>query len=140
MKKITHEGVITKITNNEIEVTVKVTGACASCQLNKMCISTESAEKIIIVPKKDNDNYRLGEHVEISSTTRQGYVAVCLVYVLPVILLVTAYFISFSYFDNELLSASVSIGIIILYDILIYFLNPLIKNKISFKLKHINYN
>lgn len=135
-EEITHEGVITQIKKDTIEVTVRATGACGSCELKNTCISTESAEKKIIVSREGYEDYKIGDNVIISSSTNQGYMAVILVYVLPVILMVALYFISFSHFKNELISASISVGSIVIYYILIHFINPWIKNKVSFKLKH----
>lgn len=135
-EEITHEGVISQIKNDIIEVTVRATGACGSCELKNNCISTESAEKKIIIPRDGYEDYKIGDNVIISSTTNQGYLAVILVYVLPVILMVALYFISFSHYKNELISASISVGSIVIYYILVHFINPWIKNKVSFKLKH----
>lgn len=135
-EEITHEGVITKIDNNIIEVTVNAKGACVSCNMKNTCISTENADKKIIIPRNGYEDYNRGDQVIISSTTNQGYWAVILVYVLPIILMVALYFISFSYLNNELISAAISVGSLAIYYIIIYFLNPLIKNKVSFKLKH----
>jgi sigma-E factor negative regulatory protein RseC len=137
-EEITHEGVITKIDKNNIEVTVNAKGACGSCSMKNTCISTENTDKIIIIPRDGYENYNSGDHVIISSTTNQGYWAVILAYVLPIILIVALYFISFSYLNNELISAAISIGALAIYYIIIYFLNPLLKNKISFKIKHID--
>jgi len=92
--------------------------------------------KKIIIPREGYEDYKIGDNVIISSTTNQGYLAVILVYVLPVILMVALYFISFSHFKNELISASISVGSIVIYFVLVHFINPWLNNKISFKLKH----
>lgn len=135
---IKHLGIVENINGSHLQVRIMQTSACASCSVKGYCGSAESKEKLIDI--YDNTNqYKCGDEVMLYGATSMGMKAVLIAFVLPFILLLAALFITMSVTDNdELLSAIISLLVLIPYYIILYFFRNKMKKNFSFTIKPIN--
>lgn len=134
---IKHKGTVESINGSLVKVRILQTSACASCNARGLCSSAESKEKIIEVYDTTN-SYKPGDPVMIYGTTSMGIRAVIIAFVIPFIILLITLFAAMSFSSgNELLSAFLSLLILVPYYIVLYFLRNKIKKDFSFTLKPI---
>ena len=83
-RMIKHDGII--ITLNEdgtALVRIVQTSACAACKAKAMCASAESAEKEMTVIHLGDEQWAVGNEVEVMVQQKMGWKAVVLAYLLP---------------------------------------------------------
>lgn len=83
MSEVKHNGFITQITDNKIQVKIERSSACGGCSSKKICGMGESKEMVIDVPRKKNDNFQLSEKVNVVSKSSLGWKALLYGYILP---------------------------------------------------------
>ncbi len=126
--KTCHSGIVKSINNQHIVVTVLSQSACVSCHAKGACSSSDSQEKEIEITTWVGE-FVPGEKVEIISDKSQGFRAVFLAYILPLILMVSELVIILNYTNKEVLAATGAIFILTIYYIgLFSFRNNLMKS------------
>ena len=113
--RISHEGIITKIDNDNVEVKILSKSACASCNIKTACNMSEMQEKIITIPAPKDKKLSIGQDVVISIRLGQANRAVIFAYVIPVIILI-------------------SIGSLIPYYFVLFLLKDRIKRKFEYEI------
>ena len=91
---IKHDGII--ITLNEdgtALVRIVQTSACAACKAKAMCASAESAEKEMTVVLLGDEQWVVGNEVEVMVQQKMGWKAVMLAYLLPFFVMLAVMFI-----------------------------------------------
>ena len=91
--RISHEGIITGIDDNNVQIKILSQSACASCNIKGACNMSEMKEKIISIPIPKDKNLSIGQEVKISMRLSQANRAVIFAYVIPVIILISMIFI-----------------------------------------------
>ena len=83
-KMIKHDGIIIAL-NEDGTALVRIvqTSACAACKAKAMCASAESAEKEMTVVLLGDEQWAVGNEVEVMVQQRMGWKAVILAYLLP---------------------------------------------------------
>ena len=127
--KISHEGIITKIEDSNIEVKILSRSACASCNIKGACNMSEMQEKIITIPAPKDKNLSIGQEVKISMGLGQANRAVIFAYVIPLIILVAMIFILSTLKIEEGLNALISIGTLIPYYLILFLFRNRLKRK-----------
>ena len=127
---ICHSGIVKSIDNQHIVITVLSQAACVSCHAKGACSSSDIQEKVIEITKWQGE-YTPGERVEIISTESQGFRAVFLAYVLPLVLMVAVLVFVLSATDNEVFAAFGALIILTSY----YFILYIYRNKLMKSLK-----
>ena len=81
---IKHDGIIIAL-NGDGTALVRIvqTSACAACKAKAMCASAESAEKEMTVVLLGNEQWAVGNEVEVMVQQKMGWKAVVLAYLLP---------------------------------------------------------
>ncbi|MBR5442886.1 MAG: SoxR reducing system RseC family protein [Paludibacteraceae bacterium] len=81
---IKHDGIIIGL-NEDGTALVRIvqTSACAACKAKAMCASAESAEKEMTVVLLDDEQWAVGNEVEVMVQQKMGWKAVVLAYLLP---------------------------------------------------------
>ena len=81
---IKHDGRIIAL-NEDGTALVRIvqTSACAACKAKAMCASAESAEKEMTVVLLGNEQWAVGNEVEVMVQQKMGWKAVVLAYLLP---------------------------------------------------------
>ena len=81
---IKHDGIIIAL-NEDGTALVRIiqTSACAACKAKAMCASAESAEKEMMVVLLGDEQWAVGNEVEVLVQQKMGWKAVVLAYLLP---------------------------------------------------------
>ena len=107
------------VNGDEITVEVIVSSACSGCHAKSICIPSDRRQERIVVKNTRNEQYEVGETVELLLETSAGNKAVVLAYVLPLIVLLVLLFGCYALTHKELLSVGISVlGVGIYYLIL----------------------
>lgn len=131
---ISHEGIITKITDDELEIKILAQSACAACHAKSACGMGEQAEKILTVPRPKDKDYELNQRVNIKMAIGQGNKAAVLAYLIPIVLLLAVLFTCLGLGLNEGLSALISIVALIPYYITLYLRRDKLKQKFEYSI------
>ena len=129
---ISHEGVITKITEDELEIKILAQSACAACHAKSACGMGEQAEKILTVPRPKGKDFALMQKVNVRMAIGQGNKAAVLAYLIPIILLLAVLFVCLGLGLNEGLSALISIVALIPYYIVLYLRRDKLKKQFDY--------
>ena len=132
---ISHEGVITKITDDELEIKILAQSACAACHAKSACGMGEQAEKILTVPRPKDRNFTLMQKVNVTMAIGQGNKAAVLAYLIPIVLLLAVLFICLGLGLSEGLSALSSIAILVPYYAILYFQRDKLKRRFEYRIE-----
>ena len=91
---IKHDGIIIGL-NEDGTALVRIvqTSACAACKAKAMCASAESAEKEMTVVLLGDEQWAVGNEVEVMVQQKMGWKAVMLAYLLPFFVMLAVMFI-----------------------------------------------
>ena len=91
---IKHDGIIIAL-NEDGTALVRIvqTSACAACKAKAMCASAESAEKEMTVVLLGDEQWAVGNEVEVMVQQKMGWKAVVLAYLLPFFVILAVMFI-----------------------------------------------
>ena len=132
---ISHEGVVTKIADDELEIKILAQSACAACHAKSACGMGEQAEKILTVPRPKDKNFALGQRVNVRMAIGQGNTAAILAYLLPILLLLAVLFTCLGLGLNDGLSALISIVALIPYYIVLYLKRDQLKKRFEYSIE-----
>ena len=91
---IKHDGIIIALNEDGIAlVRIVQTSACSACKAKAMCASAESAEKEMTVVLLDDEQWAVGDEVEVMVQQKMGWKAVVLAYLLPFFVMLAVMFI-----------------------------------------------
>lgn len=129
---ISHEGVVTKITDDELEIKILAQSACAACHAKSACGMGEQAEKTLTVPKPKDKEFALNQKVNVRMAIGQGNKAAVLAYLLPIILLLAVLFVCIGLGLGEGLSAIISFISLVPYYIVLYLRRDKLKRQFEY--------
>jgi sigma-E factor negative regulatory protein RseC len=129
---ISHEGVVTKITDDELEIKILAQSACAACHAKSACGMGEQAEKKLTVPRPQGKDFALNQKVNVKMAIGQGNKAAVLAYLIPILLLLAVLFLCLGLGMNEGLAALISIVALIPYYIVLYLRRDKLKQKFDY--------
>lgn len=132
---ISHEGIVTKINDDELEIKIVSQSACAACHAKSACGMGEQAEKILTVPRPKDQDFSLMQKVNVTMAIGQGNRAAVLAYLIPIVLLLAVLFICLGVGLSEGLSALISIAVLIPYYIILYFQRDKLKHRFEYRIE-----
>ena len=132
---ISHEGIVTKITDDELEIKILAQSACAACHAKSACGMGEQAEKILTVPRPKDQEFTLMQKVNVTMAIGQGNKAAVLAYLIPIVLLLAVLFTCLGLGLSEGLSALLSIVVLIPYYIILYFQRDKLKRRFEYRIE-----
>lgn len=132
---ISHEGIITKITDDELEIKILAQSACAACHAKSACGMGEQAEKILTVPRPEGQDFALNQRVNVKMAIGQGNKAAVLAYLIPIVLLLAVLFICLGLDVKEGWAALISIAALIPYYIVLYLRRDSLRKKFEYTLE-----
>ena len=93
-KMIKHDGIIIAL-NEDGTALVRIvqTSACAACKAKAMCASAESAEKEMTAVLLGDEQWTVGNEVEVMVQQKMGWKAVVLAYLLPFFVMLIVMFV-----------------------------------------------
>ena len=131
---ISHEGIVTKITDDELEIKILAQSACATCHAKSACGMGEQAEKILTVPRPKDRDFALNQKVSVVMAIGQGNKAAVLAYLIPIVLLLAVLFVCLGFGMNEGLAALFSIISLIPYYMVLYLKRDKLKQKFEYNI------
>jgi sigma-E factor negative regulatory protein RseC len=132
---ISHEGVVTKITDDDLEIKILAQSACAACHAKSACGMGEQAEKILTVPRPKDKEFSINQKVNVKMAIGQGNKAAVLAYLIPILLLLAVLFACLGLGLNEGLSALLGIVALIPYYIVLYLKRDKLKQKFEYNVE-----
>ena len=132
---ISHEGIVTKITDDELEIKILAQSACAACHAKSACGMGEQAEKILTVPRPKDKEFSINQKVNVKMAIGQGNKAAILAYLIPIILLLAVLFACLGLGLNESLAALLGIVALVPYYILLYLKRDKLKQKFEYNVE-----
>lgn len=138
MKKdcVEQKGIVIKKQEDKVIVKIEQKSTCSSCHARGACTSLDKKDKEIEIKTKDTQNYNIGDEVIITISTKLGLKAVFIAFVLPLILLVIALFLSIKLFSlTQSLSALVSLLVVAAYYFFLYKQNLFLSKEFNFLIK-----
>jgi sigma-E factor negative regulatory protein RseC len=129
---VSHEGVVTKITDDELEIKILAQSACAACHAKSACSMSEQAEKILTVPRPEGQEFQLLQKVNVRMAVGQGNKAAILAYLIPIILLLAVLFVCLGLGLGEGLAALISIVALVPYYIVLYLKRDALKKEFEY--------
>ena len=132
---ISHEGVITKISDTELEIKILAQSACAACHAKSACGMGEQAEKILTVPKPTDRDFQLLQKVNVTMAIGQGNKAAVLAYLIPIVVLLAVLFVCLGLGLGEGWSALISIGELSPYYIGLYLQRDKLKRRFEYRIE-----
>ena len=129
---ISPEGIVTKITDDELEIKILAQSACAACHAKSACGMGEQAEKILTVPRPKDKEFTINQKVNVRMAIGQGNKAAVLAYLIPIILLLAVLFVCLGLGINDGLAALISIVALVPYYIVLYLSRDKLKEKFEY--------
>ena len=122
---VKHLGVISKIHNNVVTVSLKGDINCEACHAKGACGVSEAKEKEVEVLLTE-ESFKLDESVEVILSKSLGLKAVFWAYVFPFILLISVLIIASSFY-SEWIAGLLAIAILVPYYMALYVLKSSFK-------------
>ena len=132
--RISHEGIITRIDDNNVQVKILSKSACASCNIKGACNMSEMKEKLIVIPRPKDKDFSVGQNVNISMGLGQANKAVIFAYVIPTIILFSMIFILNHFKIEEGINALISIGSLVPYYLILFLFRDKMKCKFEYEI------
>ncbi len=136
-KEVTHTGIVKTITSKGITISMIVNSGCASCQIQGSCNMSEQTEKDLNI-ECDSSNYKVGQMVLVHLQSSQGFLALLLGYILPLIVLIAVIVVMMSLTQEEGIAGLVGLGSLAPYYLILYLLRNKIKNKFTYVVNPLN--
>ncbi len=108
--------------------------ACADCHAKGVCSASDMKDKEVTI-RNCEDDYKVGERVDIVMTLGQGSHAVLIGYVYPFILFLVSLLILSASGLNEVQAGVISLALLIPYYISIYIFRKKINQKFNFSIR-----
>lgn len=126
---VSHEGIVTQINEDEIQVKIIQESACAACHAKSACTVVDQAEKYLTVPRPEGREIHLFQKVNVVMKVGQGNKAAVLAYLIPIVVLLAVLFLCLGLGLSEGLSALLGIAALIPYYTILYLRRDKLKKR-----------
>lgn len=125
-EKIEHLGVVQSVSPTGVSIRIVQNAACSTCSASKMCMASESKEKII--EAQPLGDMQAGDEVRVVIERRLGFKAVLLAFVLPfaIVISIVALLSRFTPMNDGLIGTIALLALIPYYIVI-----ALLKNKLK---------
>jgi sigma-E factor negative regulatory protein RseC len=130
---ISHEGIVQKVDNHSVTVTIMSASACSGCHAEGACSLSGKEEKSVII--NGNFNFKTGETVNVLMKESLGYRAMFLGYLLPVLIVIAVLVALILTGTKELAAGLISISSVIPYYLILMLFGKKINEKFEFNIK-----
>ena len=138
--KIKHLGIVESIDGLHVKVRIVQVSACSTCSIKGHCNASDMKEKMIEAYNVQGLPFEIGERVMVCGTTSMGMKAVLLAFAVPFVILLLSLFAVMSVTEgDEMLSAIVSLCMLIPYYLIIYKMKDKMGKTFFFTIESINY-
>jgi len=115
-------GKITAINNNICTIEIDANSGCHTCTLKSKCHASSRGKRTIDL-KVNNLHFKVGDKVELETQPKSVITASFLVFILPLIISIAAYFIATSLFSVDSYGPLIFFVFFILAELLIFFID-----------------
>lgn len=130
-------GIVEGSNGERLVVKIEQLSACASCHSQEFCSSLDKKEKTIEVHTSQADRYAKGDRVKVGISTKLGFKAVLLAFLLPFAVLMLAILLSLQVFRlDEALSCIIALLATSLYYLILYKYRRKIQKQFIFTIEH----
>jgi len=133
--RISHSGVVEKVSEGRVTVRILQTSACAACKVASHCNASESKVKLVDVDCDNASVYREGQEVVVSASQSVANRALLLGFGIPFLILVGVLFIVLKTTGNEAVAALSGLGALMPYYLLLWLLRRQIGQQVSFAIE-----
>lgn len=131
---ISHQGIIESVSSGKISVRFTSLSACGECHAKGYCSASGMQEKVLEVASPAGD-YSPGDEVDIVLSRSQGFKALFMAYVFPFLLVFCGLVIFSSSGVGEQYAGMMSLAILPVYYIILYYFREKINRKFHFILR-----
>jgi len=132
--QISHDGIIQKINEDSMDISIISMAACVSCHAKGACSASDMKEKIVPVKPIQGKDYHVGDQVTITIKQSVGTWAVLLGYVFPLIIVVASLIILSNIMNDEGIAGLISLLILAPYYLVLYVSRKKMADNFEFKL------
>lgn len=134
--QVSHEGIVCSVDREKVIVLLSQGVSCSGCRAEGSCGLPGNGEKKVEV--RGSWRVKPGEKVIVSMNESQGFSALFLAYLLPLMIILVALFSMLASGSGELASGLVALAVPVPYYILLYAFRKMISKQYSFTLKPIS--
>lgn len=134
---IEHLGVVSDIVGSVVKVKIESDAACSICHAKNACLLSDKVDKLIEINTEASDRFKINEKVKINLKSTDGFKALFLGYIAPLIIIVLSLLVFTNLGLHEIKAGLISIIILIPYYLTLYLFKAQLKNKITFELNKI---
>lgn len=132
---IGHTGVISRMDDKYYFVSIIPQTACSGCYSKGICGVTGLNDKIITIPKKPSEEFKIGDQVTVMMKKSLGTKAVFLGYLLPFALLLLTLMLSYSFSKNEGIAGLSAIVVLVPYFFVLHLMRDRLKSTFNFSIR-----
>jgi len=132
---IEHQGTILSVADHQILVKIVSHSACAGCRAKAFCSMSDQEEKQITVPPETGETWSVGEEVLVTLQSSLGFKALFLIYLLPLIALLTTLFLLLHLGVSELFAGLSALGAAAFCYVMVWLFRDRIEKEYIFVLK-----
>ncbi|MBQ2386616.1 MAG: SoxR reducing system RseC family protein [Bacteroidales bacterium] len=130
-------GVVVDVKPKEVVVKIEQKSTCANCHSRGACTSFDKKDKEIEVATDKAADYKIGDKVKVSISTKLGMKAVFIAFVLPFVFLMIAIVVCLKCLNlSEALSCLIAIVITAVYYCVLFKRKNSLQKQFVFKIHH----
>jgi positive regulator of sigma E activity len=133
MTGIAHDAIVRQIDGDSVTVVLLNHENCAGCHAEKACGISSGESKTVLITGKYN--VKPGDRVTVTMKQSDGFMALFLGYLLPLIVFLFSLILLNAFSANELLSGLISLGILVPYYLLFSLFRKSMNTRFSFHIK-----
>ena len=135
MSEIVHSGRIVEITPEFTSVEIVSESACSACHAKGLCGVSESRTKVVQLPTRGWDDYKVGDEVQLVLKSSMGHRAVWLAYVIPLFILLAVMLGLLEAGVRDIASAGVAVAAIAVYYFVLWLCRKKLQKEYIFNIK-----
>lgn len=131
---IEHSGIVQHIDGKHIRVQILQESACSGCHAKGACTAADMKDKYVDV-EADFSEFKVGDVVTLYGQSSMGLLAVFLAFVMPFLLILLTLIFLRNQTDNEAVSGTIALAVLVPYFIILSFFNQKLKAKLKFQIR-----
>ena len=135
MSEIVHSGRIVEITPEFTSVEIVSESSCSACHAKGLCGVSESRTKVVQLPTRGWDDYKVGDEVQLVLKSSMGHKAVWLAYVIPLFILLAVMLGLLEAGVRDIVSAGVAVAAIAVYYFVLWLCRKKLQKEYIFNIK-----
>ena len=133
---VSHRGKVVGMDPQWTTVRFEAQSACSSCHAAGLCGMSEMQEKTFQVASDPYATYRVGDEVEVVLKASMGIKAVWIAYMVPLLILLAAFFGVSALGASELTAGLAGIASIAVYYLIVWLLRDRLQDEYVFTIKN----